>query len=108
MPTTCGAFKTQPTITWISINNSEIIVAENAPLGKHEFKYWHKHSYLEPDQNSIGSACYLRYCNAHSDLRLAHCGGELKTCESVAQTAACRAHWLASGINDATRLEDPA
>ena len=42
------------------------------------------------------AACYIEYCNAHSDLKAHFCGGE---CHTEAHASACEKHWKDHGTN---------
>lgn len=50
-------------------------------------------------------ACYLSYCNAHTDLMDAFCEGN--TCESDGEYGACEQHWRQHGVTELARAANP-
>merc|ERR1719472_390906 len=58
-----------------------------------------------PGARQARPVCYLAYCNDHSDLRDAFCGGG--ACITATHAASCQAHWETSGRSESTRRQDP-
>ena len=49
----------------------------------------------------------MAYCNAHSDLKTAFCGGQPCDSSNTAQVESCRTHWKDTGQGESTRTDNP-